>query len=71
MSLTLSPNIPDSDSFYEELVNAQRDMDNDQAQRMMAKLVLLLANHVGERALLSEAIRIARDNTLKSKKQAA
>jgi hypothetical protein len=31
---------------------------------LTAKLVLILANHVGERAVLSEAIALARDNTL-------
>ncbi|MBK7657525.1 MAG: DUF2783 domain-containing protein [Betaproteobacteria bacterium] len=66
MSLTLTPNIPESDGFYEELVNAQRDMDNAQAERMMAKLVLILSNHVGDRSILSEAIALARNNTLKS-----
>jgi len=66
MSLNLTPNIPDSDGFYEELVNAQRDMDNAQAERMMAKLVLILSNHVGDRATLSEAIALARSNTPKS-----
>ena len=65
MHLIQTPNIPDSDGFYEELVNAQRDMDNAQAQRMLAKLVLILSNHVGNRTVLSEAIALARDNTLK------
>ncbi|MBK6652175.1 MAG: DUF2783 domain-containing protein [Betaproteobacteria bacterium] len=60
------PHIPESDGFYEELVNAQRDMDNAQAERMMAKLVLILSNHVGDRSILSEAIALARNNTLKS-----
>jgi hypothetical protein len=53
------PRIADADGFYEELVKAQRDMSDDQAQRMLAKLVLLLANQVGDRAVLSEAIRKA------------
>lgn len=65
MSLTLTPNIPESDGFYEELVNAQRDMDNAQAERMMAKLALILSNHIGDRRTLSEAIALARNNTLK------
>jgi hypothetical protein len=68
MSLILTPNIPESDGFYEELVNAQRDLDTTQAERMMAKLVLILSNHVGERSTLSEAISLARSNTLKGAK---
>lgn len=64
MPLIRTPNIPDPDGFYEDLVAAQRDLDDAQAQRFIAKLALILANHVGERALLGEAITLARENTL-------
>ncbi len=60
MSLILSPNIRDPDGFYAELINGQRDLDEDETRRMTARLVLLLANHIGDRAVLSEAIRLAR-----------
>jgi Protein of unknown function (DUF2783) len=59
MSLIRTPQIADPDGFYEELVKAQRDMPDEQAQKMIAKLALLLANHVGDRQVLSEAIRLA------------
>jgi hypothetical protein len=64
MALNRQPNIPDQDVFYAELINAQRDFSDDQADMMLAKLVLILANHVGDRGVLSEAIALARDNTL-------
>lgn len=60
MSLTLTPNISDPDHFYAELIGGQRDLSEDEALRMNARLVLLLANHIGDRAILSEAIRLAR-----------
>ncbi|MGJ5138078.1 DUF2783 domain-containing protein [Bradyrhizobium oligotrophicum] len=60
MSLTLTPNIRDPDDFYAELIGGQRDLSEDEAVRMNARLVLLLANHIGDRAILSEAIRLAR-----------
>ncbi|CAL79937.1 conserved hypothetical protein [Bradyrhizobium sp. ORS 278] len=60
MSLTLTPNISDPDDFYAELIGSQRELSEDEALRMNARLVLLLANHVGDRATLSEAIRLAR-----------
>jgi len=66
MPLILTPNIDDADGFYEELVAAQRDLDDARAERLLAKVLLLLANHVGDRALLSEAIALARQNTLSS-----
>jgi hypothetical protein len=71
MPLNTAPNIADSDGFYEELVAAQRDLDDEQAEKLLAKLVLLLANHIGDRAVLSEAIARARRNTLRRAKPAA
>lgn len=64
MPLIRTPHIPSPDAFYEELINAQRDLTDDQADTLLAKLVLVLANHVGDRAVLSEAIALARQNTL-------
>lgn len=63
MSLIRTPQIVDPDGFYEELVSAQRDLSDEQAQRMLAKLALILANHVGDRCVLSEAIQLAVSST--------
>ena len=52
--------IEDPDGFYAELIDSQRDLDAAQAALMNAKLVLLLANHIGDRALLREALKAAR-----------
>jgi Protein of unknown function (DUF2783) len=59
MTLIRTPQIPDPDDFFAELVNAQRDLSDQDAQKMLAKLVLVLANHIGERSVLSEAIQLA------------
>ena len=66
MALNRQPNIPDPDVFYADLINAQRDLSDEQADTMLAKLVLILSNHVGDRAVLAEAIALARGNTLAS-----
>ncbi|MGC2774451.1 MAG: DUF2783 domain-containing protein [Bradyrhizobium sp.] len=60
MSLILTPHISDPDGFYSELIGGQRELSEEEALRMNARLVLLLANHIGDRAILSEAIRLAR-----------
>ena len=60
MPLNLLPNIDDPDGFYRELIDSQRDLDEAAAARMNARLILLLANHVGERDVLREALRLAR-----------
>jgi len=64
MPLNHQPNIADPDGFYQELIESQRNLSDEQAEMLTTKLVLILANHVGERAVLSEAIALARDNTL-------
>ncbi|NML17182.1 DUF2783 domain-containing protein [Azohydromonas caseinilytica] len=60
MALIHEPHIADPDGFYEELIATQRDLDEEQAALFQAKLLLVLANHVGDRAVLSEALRVAR-----------
>jgi hypothetical protein len=61
MPLNREPNIPDPDGFYEELIGSQRDLDDERAALFQARLVLVLANHVGDRAVLREALAVARD----------
>ena len=60
MMLNLAPNIADPDDFYAELINSQRNLDEEQALRMNARLILLLANHIGDRKVLTAAIACAR-----------
>ncbi len=59
MPLLTTPNLPDPDAFYQELIDSQRDMTAEQAALMNCKLVLLLANHIGDAAVLREALRRA------------
>lgn len=59
MSLNIKPNIPDPDGFYQELIDSQREMEDGEAERMNCKLVLILANHIGDREIIREAIRLA------------
>ena len=60
MSLNLQPNIKNHDDFYQELIDIHRDLSDDQS--LNAKLILLLANHIGDEAVLSEAMKIARED---------
>jgi hypothetical protein len=63
MELITQPNVPDVDGFYEELINSQRDLNDEQAALMNAKLVLTLANHIGDRQVLRQALLIAKPLT--------
>ena len=57
--LNLSRNLSDPDGFYEFLVESQRDMTEAEANDMNARLVLILANHIGDNGVLRPAIDLA------------
>jgi hypothetical protein len=63
-ALHRQPRIEDPDGFYEELIASQRDLSDEQTDLLLAKLVLILANHIGDRQVLREALNLARHNTL-------
>ena len=48
------------DDFYEALISAHQGLTTDESHAMNARLVLLLANHVGDLGVLREALRSAR-----------
>lgn len=48
------------DGFYEVLIEGHRGLSDEQSELMNARLVLLLANHVGDLRVLREAIAAAR-----------
>lgn len=49
-----------SDDFYQMLIDAHRDLSEAQSAQLNAKLILLLSNHIGDIAVLREAIDTAR-----------
>jgi hypothetical protein len=52
------------DAFYDRLVSAHRGLDDAQSEAMQARLVLLLANHIGDLRVLDEAIALARQGVV-------
>lgn len=52
--------LTDGDGFYEKLLDAQRGLDDAQARQFTARLVLLLANQVGDGRVLEQCIDAAR-----------
>ena len=61
MPLNIEPAIAKADDFYEALIDTHRDLTLEQSQVVNAKLILLLANHIGDLDVLREALRRARD----------
>ena len=60
LQLNIEPNLSNFDEFYEALIDAHRDLTTEQSHQMNAKLVLLLANHIGELDVLKDAMRRAK-----------
>jgi hypothetical protein len=60
MSLRLDPNLDRPDDFYEALIDMHRDLSEAESARVNARLILILANQVGDVRVLTEAIRLAR-----------
>lgn len=58
--LTLTPNIPDPDGFYDELIRAHADLNKEQSDAFNARLILTLANHIGDRDVLRAALEAAK-----------
>ncbi|MEP7329136.1 MAG: DUF2783 domain-containing protein [Betaproteobacteria bacterium] len=58
--LNTDPNIAVPDDFYEALLAMHRDLTDAQSTLVNARLILLLANHVGDAAVLREAMEAAR-----------
>lgn len=52
--------IPDPDAFYAALMDAHRDLSPDESRKLDAKLVLILANHIGDMRVLLDAIALAK-----------
>ena len=61
MPLNIEPAIVRADDFYEALIDTHRDLTLEQSQVVNAKLILLLANHIGDLDILLDALKRARD----------
>ena len=55
-------NFQDPDSFYEQLLDAHQELDAEQSAMLNARLVLILANQVGDAKVLKECVEAARQN---------
>jgi len=61
MKLNDESNIASPDDFYQELIDLHRDLTDEQSALVNAKLILLLANHIGDMEVLRAALAAARE----------
>jgi Protein of unknown function (DUF2783) len=62
MKLITTPNITKPDDFYTALLAAHDGLSEAQSHQLNAALALTLANHVGDTAVLEQALTVARDS---------
>ena len=58
--LILTPNMAHADDLYADLLAAHEGLDKAQSDALNARLILILANHIGDREVLAEALAAAR-----------
>lgn len=61
MSINTAANITNHDLFYDWLIQCHRDLSDAQSQALNARLILILANHIGDLATLLDAMSTARE----------
>ena len=55
------PNLQDADGFYEMLLDAHEGLTPERSRLLDARLILLLANQVGDSQVLADCVRAARN----------
>jgi hypothetical protein len=60
MALLTQPTIAQPDDFYQALIDAHAGLTESQSAALNARLILLLANQIGDLETLKEAIAAAR-----------
>jgi len=60
MPLITAPNLSAPDDFYEALVETHEGLSSEDSHALNARLILLLANHIGSLDVLREALHAAR-----------
>ena len=67
--LNVETNLESPDDFYAALVELHRGLSDEQSDLVNARLILLLANHVGDVEVLREAMQRAREGVEENRTQ--
>ncbi|MEJ8811913.1 DUF2783 domain-containing protein [Variovorax ureilyticus] len=59
-NLITTPNFEAPDDFYEALIEAHQGLGTEESHAYNARLVLVLANHIGSTAVLRQAFEAAK-----------
>lgn len=67
--LNLKSNLSNHDDVYQMLIDMHLELSDEESQTANAKLILTLANHIGDSDIIKEAVDIVRDNTISWRNQ--
>ena len=59
--MNTQPNLQDADAFYEQLLDAHTGLGREDSELLNARLILLLANQIGDANVLKACVAAARD----------
>ena len=59
--LCTEPRILDPDDFYAKLIALHEGLSPDESNDLNCKLILLMANHIGDREVLFEVLDVVRN----------
>ncbi len=59
--LRTDPQIEDPDDFYARLIDLHQGLSSDESNSLNCKLILLMANHIGDREVLVEVLDVVRN----------
>jgi hypothetical protein len=63
MTILVTDNrFPDPDRAYRALIEAHRGLSDEESAALNSRLVLILANHIGDQAVLQEALALAKES---------
>ncbi|WP_416914494.1 MAG: DUF2783 domain-containing protein [Roseicyclus sp.] len=58
--LNLNPNLANPDDLYEALIAAHDGLTREESEALNARLILVLMNHLGDPAVILQAIEAAK-----------
>jgi hypothetical protein len=65
-ALITESHFPDPDRAYRALIEAHRGLSDEESSALNSSLVLILANHIGDHAVLQEALALAKQSIVQT-----
>ncbi len=60
-------NVEDPDGFYARLIELHEGLSTDESLKVSAKMILMMANEIGDRSTLDQMLAYLRDESRKSR----